>query len=202
MAVQILATKLYIPPSLPGIVPRPRLTERLNEGLAMGHKMTLISASAGYGKTTLISEWIATCERSVAWLSLDEGDSDPARFTSYLVKALQTIKAEIGENLFVALQSNEPLDIETIVTALLNEISIIPEPFLLILDDHHSIDSQQVNQSLAFLIEHRHARRSIPAAGSLARSQSIDRVAHRRFTLYPSRISRVSQPCNGIKSIR
>ena len=93
MPAPILATKLYIPPPRPGLVPRPRLVERLNEGLAAGRTpgVTLISASAGFGKTTLVSEWLAGCKRPVAWLSLDEGDNDPARFLTYLVAALQTI---------------------------------------------------------------------------------------------------------------
>jgi LuxR family maltose regulon positive regulatory protein len=152
MPISILATKLYIPPPRAKIVPRPRLIERLNEGLH--RKLTLMSASAGFGKTTLVSEWIAGCGRPVAWLSLDEGDKDPARFISYLVKALQAIKAGVGESLWAALQSHEPLHIETILAALLNEISIIPEHFLLILDDYHLIDSQQIDQSLTFIIEH------------------------------------------------
>ncbi|MGB4869750.1 MAG: hypothetical protein WBP47_06850, partial [Candidatus Promineifilaceae bacterium] len=79
MSTPILATKLYIPPPRPSIVPRPRLINRLNTGLAMGGKLTLISASAGFGKTTMVSEWLAHCGRPVAWLSLDEGDSDPTR---------------------------------------------------------------------------------------------------------------------------
>ena len=94
LAVPILATKLYIPPPRPKIVLRPRLIERLNEGLSSGRKLTLISASAGFGKTTLVSEWVAGCERPVAWLSLDEGDNDPTRFLTYLVAALQTIARE------------------------------------------------------------------------------------------------------------
>ncbi len=91
MSTPILATKLYIPPPRAKIVLRPRLIERLNEGLSSGRKLTLISASAGFGKTTLVSEWIASCGRPVAWLSLDEGDNDPTRFLTYLVAALQTI---------------------------------------------------------------------------------------------------------------
>ena len=87
MSAPILATKLYVPPSQPGIVPRPRLIERLNEGLH--RKLTLISAPAGFGKTTLVSEWVAGCGRPAAWLSLDEGDNDPTRFLAYLVAALQ-----------------------------------------------------------------------------------------------------------------
>ena len=105
MSTPILATKLYIPPPRSKSVLRSCLIERLNEGLAAGCKLTLISAPAGFGKTTLVSEWIASCGRPAAWLSLDERDNDPARFISYLVKALQTIQAGIGEGLLAALQS-------------------------------------------------------------------------------------------------
>src|ERR1700687_5186074 len=95
MPTPILATKLHIPIPRPKVVLRPRLIERLNDGLH--GKLTLISAPAGFGKTTLVSEWLASCERPAAWLSLDEGDSDPARFLTYLVAALQTLAAIIGE---------------------------------------------------------------------------------------------------------
>ena len=126
----------------------------MNEELSASCKLILISAPAGFGKTTLVSEWVASCGQPVAWLSLDERDNDPARFISYLVKALQTIQTGIGEGLLAALQSPQPLQIETILTTLLNEISTIPENFLLVLDDYHSINSQPVDQSLTFLIEH------------------------------------------------
>ena len=154
MSTPILATKLYIPPPRPKIVLRPRLIERLNEGLSSGRKLTLISASAGFGKTTLVSEWVAGCERPVAWLSLDEGDNDPTRFLTYLVAALQTIAANIGEGVLGALQSPQPPPIESILTALLNEITTIPDNFILVLDDYHIIDSKPVDNALTFLLEH------------------------------------------------
>jgi LuxR family maltose regulon positive regulatory protein len=153
MPVPILATKLFVSPPRPNNVPRPRLVDRLNEGLAMGCSLTLISASAGFGKTTLVSEWIARCGRPAAWVSLDEGDNDPLRFLSYLIAALQTIKAGLGEGLLAALQSPQPPQAEAILTALLNEISGISEHFLLVLDDYHSIDSLAVDQVLSFLVE-------------------------------------------------
>ena len=106
MSIPILATKLYFPPPRPKVVLRPRLIERLNEGLH--RKLTLISAPAGFGKTTLVSEWVADCERPTAWLSLDEGDNDPTRFLTYLVAALQTIAPTIGEGVLAALQSPQP----------------------------------------------------------------------------------------------
>ena len=96
MATSILATKLYIPPPRAQLVPRPRLIEQLNEGLHRMPSVTLISAPVGYGKTTLVSEWVACCERPAAWLSLDEGDSDPTRFLAYLVAALQTLPKNTG----------------------------------------------------------------------------------------------------------
>src|SRR5665647_2965610 len=96
MATPILTPKLYIPPPRSKIVLRARLIERLNEGLSASRKLTLISAPAGFGKTTLVSEWIAGCGLPVAWLSLDEGDNAPASFLAYLVAALQTIAANIG----------------------------------------------------------------------------------------------------------
>src|SRR3990172_5012549 len=173
MSTPILATKLYIPPPRPRVVLRPRLVERLNEGLSSGRKLTLISASAGFGKTTLVSEWVAGCERlepkvRVAWLSLDEGDNDPSRFLVYLVAALQTlalseaegIVANIGEGVLGVLQSPQPPPTESILTALLNEITTVPDNFILVLDDYHVIDAKPVDAStsvddaLTFLLGH------------------------------------------------
>lgn len=170
MPTTILATKLYIPPPRPEIVLRPRLIEKLNEGLSPERKVTVISAPAGFGKTTLVSEWVADCKQPTAWLSLDEGDNDPVRFISYLIAALQTLalpqehrdvvseveglKAGIGEGLLAALQSPQPPQAEVILTYLLNEISTISEGFIFVLDDYHAIDSQTVDSALTFLVEH------------------------------------------------
>jgi LuxR family maltose regulon positive regulatory protein len=154
MSTPILATKLYIPPPRPKIVLRPCLVKRLNDGLSSGHKLTLISASAGFGKTTLVSEWVAGCGEPVAWLSLDEGDNDPTRFLTYLVAVLQTVAANIGKEILSALQSPQPPSTESILIALLNEITTVPDNFFLVLDDYHVIDSKPVDDALAFLIEH------------------------------------------------
>ena len=151
MAAPILRTKLYIPPPLPKVVFRSRLIERLNEGWR--RKLTLISAPAGFGKTTLVSEWGAGCERPVAWLSLDEGDNDPTRFLAYLIAAMRTIAAKIGEGVLGALQSPQPPPIESILTTLLNEIATVPDNFALVLDDYHVLDAKPVDNALAFLIE-------------------------------------------------
>ena len=124
----------------------------MNAGLH--RKLTLISAPAGFGKTTLVSEWIAAGVRPVAWLSLEEGDSDPGRFLTYLVAALQTIVENIGEEILGVLHSPQPPPTESILTALLNEIAAIPDNFILVLDDYHVIDAKPVDQALAFLLEH------------------------------------------------
>jgi LuxR family maltose regulon positive regulatory protein len=150
----ILATKLYVPPPRANLVLRPRLIERLNEGLSATRKLTLISAAAGFGKTTLVSEWVAGCERLVAWLSLDEGDNDPTRFLTYLVAALQMIAASIGKGVLAILQSPQPAPIESILIALLNEITTVPDNLVLVLDDYHVIDAKPVENALAFLLEH------------------------------------------------
>jgi LuxR family maltose regulon positive regulatory protein len=150
----ILATKLYIPPHRAKIVLRPLLIEWLNEGLSASCKLTLISAPAGFGKTTLISEWIANCGRPVGWFSLDEGDNDPIRFLTYIVAALQTIVANMGKGVLPILQSPQPPPIETILIALLNEITTVPDHFVLVLDDYHVIDSKPVDKALTFLLEH------------------------------------------------
>jgi LuxR family maltose regulon positive regulatory protein len=167
--VPVLTTKLYIPPPRPGLVSRPHLVERLDQGWQTGRKLSLISAAAGFGKTTLLSEWIhqnveagmqndesrKTIHPSkFAWLSLDEGDKEPSRFLTYLIAALQTISPDIGAGLISALQSPQPPSSELILTGLLNEIAAIPDKFVLILDDYHVVDARPVDQALSFLLEH------------------------------------------------
>ena len=152
MLASVLATKLYVPPARSKIVLRPRLIEQLNKGLH--RRLTLISAPAGFGKTTLVSEWIADCRRPAAWLSIDEGDSDLSRFLTYLISALQTIHAGIGSEVLQGIQASQPPPIESILTMLLNEISTIPNEFILVLDDYHLIDARTVDNALTFLLEH------------------------------------------------
>src|SRR5436305_12036605 len=148
----ILATKLYLPRLRPNVVSRPRLIERLNEGLH--RNLTLIAAPAGFGKTTLISQWVTSCDRQVAWLSLDEGDSDPTRFLTYLVAALRTIAPTLGEGVLGALQSPQPPPPEAMLTALLNDLTTISDDFVLVLDDYHVLDAKAVDHALTYLVEH------------------------------------------------
>jgi LuxR family maltose regulon positive regulatory protein len=152
MPTPILATKLYIYRPRPNVVSRPRLLERLNEGLHC--RLILISAPAGFGKTTLVSEWLAGGPRPASWLSLDEGENDPIGFLTYLVTALQTIAPNIGEGVLSALQSPQPPPLEAMLTALLNDLTTIPDQFILVLDDYHMLDSKAVDQALTSLVEH------------------------------------------------
>jgi len=191
VSTPILATKLYVPPPRPKAVLRPRLIERLNEGLH--RKLTLVSAPAGFGKTTLLGEWLAGCGRPAAWLSLDEGDDDPARFLAYLVAALQAIAPNIGEGALRALRSPQPPPTESTLTALINDITAIPDDFVLVLDDYHAIDARPIDDALAFLLEHLPPRMHLvvatredpylPLARLRARGQLAElRAADLRFT--------------------
>ena len=131
-----------------------QLVDYLNTGLTSGRKLTLISAPAGFGKTTLVSEWITGCGKPVAWLSLDERDNDLARFLQYFVAAIQTINERVGKDVLVLLQSPQPPNTESILTTLLNEITTLGEDFLLVLDDYHLVDSKPVDEALVYLIDH------------------------------------------------
>jgi len=152
MSTSILATKLYAPPPRPSLVHRPRLIERLAAGLH--GKLTLVSAPAGFGKTTVVCEWLRVCAEPVAWLALDEGDSDPKRFLAYLVAALQTIEPTLGTEVLGLLRSPQPPPLETVLTNLINGIATLPRHALLVLDDYHLLDAQPIDQLLAFLLDH------------------------------------------------
>ena len=141
-------------------VSRPRLVERLDAGLGAGNKLTLVSAPAGYGKTTLLAEWIAQCElrARLAWVSLDRGDNDPARFWAYVAAALQGVQEELGESLQAAFQSPQTPPIESALAGLLNRVAELREPIVLVLDDYHAIRgagpaSTAIHDAVAFLLE-------------------------------------------------
>lgn len=165
----LLTTKLYVPPARPALVPRPRLIDRLNEGVT--RQLTLVSAPAGFGKTTLLSEWAAGSDRPVAWISLDSGDNAPARFWAYFFAAVQTIHGDFGEAARAALLSpgvprgTTPPSIEPLLTGLINEITTVLEPFSLILDDFHTITAPQIQDALTFLLDHLPAQMHLVLAG-------------------------------------
>jgi len=156
---QLLSTKLFIPPSRPDLVIRTRLIEQLNAGLH--RKLSLISAPAGFGKTTLVSEWVravggATSPVAIAWLSLDDGDNDITRFLTYFIAALNQAEGRgttIGEGSLRMLQSPQLPSTEAILIPLINEIANIPEGILLVLDDYHLINAQQIHVALSFLLD-------------------------------------------------
>ncbi len=161
MPSPILATKLFIPLPRPQAVRRPALIERLNEGLGQRHgrALTLVSAPAGFGKSTLLAEWLDEAMRlysrlGVAWISLDEADSDPSRFLLYVIAALRNAEPSCGADAMAALLSPRPPSSESILTDLINELDGISKNVLLVLDDYHAIDSVQVDEALAFLLEH------------------------------------------------
>ena len=151
----LLETKLYVPKWRPGLVSRPRLIERMQQGIE--RKLTFVSAPAGFGKSTLLAEWVAATpasERPAGWVSLDQSDNDPALFWAYFITALQKVQARVGARALSLLNSPQLPPIESVLTTLINEINAIEEDFALILDDYHVIDAQPVHSAIAFLLDH------------------------------------------------
>jgi LuxR family maltose regulon positive regulatory protein len=193
MASPLVGTKFYIPKVRRSVVARPRLSERLSRGAES--PLTLIAAPAGFGKTTLLSAWLAdsaTEHRSVAWLSLDEGDSRPALFWTYVITALQTVVPEVGAGALPLLRSGQA-PIETVLTTLLNELSGVPDEVHLVLEDYHLVDGPDVEAGMVFLLEHlppqvhlvisSRADPALPLARLRARGELVEvRVAELRFT--------------------
>ncbi len=140
----ILATKLFLPAARPNRVTRPRLVARLNE-MAL-HRLTLIAAPAGFGKTTALSEWILQSANRVAWVSLDDGDNDAHRFWAYIVAALQRLRSDFCEGTLSLLQATQQLPITSILPVLINEIAAFPDRFSLVLDDYHVITAQPIHE--------------------------------------------------------
>jgi LuxR family maltose regulon positive regulatory protein len=159
MSTPLLTTKLYVPPARPERVPRLRLIRRLDEGLRLGRRLALVSAPAGFGKTTLLSDWVGQHEGPVAWLSLDDADNEPSRFWTYLVAALQTIHADLGQEALHLLQAAQPSPAQGILTPLLNEVAALAQTspateIVLVLDDYHLISAPQIHKGITFLLEH------------------------------------------------
>ena len=154
MTIPIISTKLHVPRLPKTLVPRSHLIARLQAGRP--GKLILVSAPAGFGKTSLIAEWVNQCEDDclVSWLHLDEGDNELIRFLSYVIAALQTHQKDLGQAALSGLESIPPVPIEAALTSLINEIDSIGGELILILDDYHLIDSAPIHEAVRFLIEH------------------------------------------------
>lgn len=148
----ILTTKLYVPARVPGLIDRPHLIERLNAGLRK--RLILVSAPAGFGKTTLVSDWLRQLAIPAAWLSLDANDDDLSSLLSYMITALQQIAPDIGQSAQEILQSPQPLSHEPVLTSLINDIVACASPFVFVLDDYHFMRQPALQAACAFLIEH------------------------------------------------
>ncbi|WP_166870919.1 LuxR C-terminal-related transcriptional regulator [Salinibacterium sp. ZJ450] len=153
----VLATKLFIPAPRPQAVSRPRLVERLSDGLRAGRKLTLVSAPAGFGKTTVLADWIESLRQHepdtrVAWLSLDEGDSDPARFLTYLLAAVHGADGIPSDGLNS--EARQGMPVEAALTTLINEVAQSTVEIVLVLDDFHTIEAGPARDAVAFLVEH------------------------------------------------
>jgi LuxR family maltose regulon positive regulatory protein len=199
MTTPLLTTKLYAPPVRPELVPRPRLVERLNVGLLgqgdrFARTLTLISAPAGFGKTTLVVEWLNNVEQAFTWLSLDESDNDPVRFFTYLVAALQRIDPNLGQIAQAMLQAPQPPAPESLLTALINDIAATSHLFVLVLEDYHLINALPIHQQITFLLNHQLPQMHVaivtrqdpplPLPRLRARGQMVDiRQADLRFTV-------------------
>lgn len=192
-SIPLLSTKLFIPPPRELLVPRPLLVERLIQGLS--HPLTLISAPAGSGKTTLVAEWRASAGRDIplAWLSLDRDDNDPVLFMAYLFEALRFIKPDLPDPFPGMLQPVQALPLQPILANLINDLEDFPGPFVLALDDYHVITNGEVHAILTYLIEHQPAPMHLlilsqsdpplPLARLRARNQLVElRAGDLRFT--------------------
>jgi len=154
MPETLLRTKLFIPPLRPNVVPRPHLIERLNRGQQLGCKLTLISAPAGFGKSTLVSNWLAETGVQAAWLSLDQGDNDPVRFWTYLITAIQTVYQDVGSEAHQIISTPQLRNTEPVVITLINDIAQLAHDLVVVLDDYHVIEAEQVHAGLSYLLEH------------------------------------------------
>ena len=192
MSVQILSTKLSIPPPRSRLVQRPRLIKKLNQGFECG--FVLISAPAGYGKTTLLSSWLSKADCRATWLSLDDSDNDLARFLAYLEAAFRVIDPSIENEVVSVRGINTQPEVETFLTPLINYLCKSNHPICLVLDDYHLIQNQVVHQAVEYLIEHRppglqlfivtRADPPLPLARYRSRSAMVElRLSDMRFSM-------------------
>ena len=177
----LLATKLYMPAPRPGLVPRPRLAERLNEGLTRG--LVLVSAPAGYGKTVLLADWAQRAQFPAAWLSLDAGDNDPARFWRYAVAAMDRVRPGIGGRVGPLLGPPAPTSFEPLVTALINELTDQPGNDEVLLGPRRlPRDRRPAGARLGWIPGGAPAGRASPGAGQPIRSAATVVAARRAWS--------------------
>jgi LuxR family maltose regulon positive regulatory protein len=197
METLLLKTKLNMPVMRESVIQRQRLVDQLNADLwteeGFARKLTLISAPAGYGKTTAAVEWLEDYPGQVLWLSLDEKDNDPARFIAYLAAAFQEVEAKIGAQTVQMLRSPQPPQVETLITALINDLAGIQSPLILALDDYHLIQTPKIHEMVQFFLEHQpsHLHQVVltredpllPVSRLLSRGQAVEiRQEDLRFT--------------------
>ena len=193
MTSSLIDTKLYAPPRPKGLVSRPHLTDRVQRGAQS--KLTLVSAPAGFGKSTLLAEWLGVApadESGIAWLSLDPGDNEPVAFWTHVIAAIRTVARTVGARSLTLLESPDP-SIEAILAPLLNELNALPDDLVLVLDDYHAIESPEIQVGMAFLLDHLPAQvhlviatradPGLPLARLRARGELIEiRAVDLRFT--------------------
>ena len=164
MTASLLSTKFYIPRARANAVSRLRLIDKLLAGVSQAGHLALLSGPAGFGKTTLLSEFVAQLKRPVAWVSLDEGDNDPIRFWTYLIAACQTAWPGVGDTALALFHSPQSLPAETVPTILINDLARLGSDLVLILDDYHAIQNQSIHAACAFLLDHLPAGLSVVVA--------------------------------------
>jgi LuxR family transcriptional regulator, maltose regulon positive regulatory protein len=184
----LIATKFHVPASPPDWVPRPQLLAPLDSAMQRPCKLILLSAPAGFGKTTLVAQWLRQREIPAAWLSLDRDDNDPARFWRYVVAALQTADDRLGLSIGLSLEAPQLPPLEGLIAALANDLSLVEGPLVLVLDDYHWIEESDIHAGLSRLLDTLPpkirillATRADPPLG-LARLRGNDQLAETRTT--------------------
>lgn len=192
----VLGTKLHLPSPRRRLVARPRITDQLRVGAGEGPRLVLVAAPAGFGKTTLLVQWLATAAGSgcrVAWLALDPGDADLRLFLTHLVAAIQTVEPEVGADALALLGAGEATPSEAVLVSLINDLDVLADPLVIALDDYHVIDGRDVHQALALLLDHlppqvtlavsTRADPPLPLSRLRARGELVEvRAADLRFT--------------------
>jgi LuxR family maltose regulon positive regulatory protein len=154
MPYQLLETKLFVPPQRANRINRPRLLAKLDHGLSSNCRLNLVSAPAGFGKTTLVCDWAQKTGLPISWLSLDEGDNDPGRFWKYVIAGLQRLNSSLGVEMAAALQSTQPPPLENLIISLINDLTTYRMPFLLVMDDYHLVVADEVQRTVGYFIDH------------------------------------------------